>query len=287
MFKKLKHWIKTKGLKRDRQDQHLRQYINNMIQRAGLLLPHHRKRALLDFLSTYPAMLTECASRQIIQDGFVRSGLIRKNMNGTIHPGVSICTCINTCQKARLNYDSFNRIKKCVRLCFPKFFLEGECTDKYLNEIGGLPYDKDKAGNIVKRSNTGAQSESLQRTKMLLWQYQINLRKQKFLAHQGQQKIDRENEVKKCQILLAKNFKCEMLLGANFRTASTVEEFWNKSNKINKELFVVRMPYFAVIINNFRNLNNDSNFVHVLYQAFVHCRLRDTHKRHGLLIGNK
>lgn len=171
-------------------------------------------------------------------------------MKGTIHPGVSICTCINTCQKVRLNKDSFKRIKECVTRCFPKFFLEGECSDEYLHEHGGLPDDKDKEGNIVKRSNTGAQSESLQRTKILLWQHQINLRKQKFLDHQGQQKIDRENEVKKCQILMAKNLKCEMLLGANFKTASTVEEFWNKSNKINKELFVVRMPYFAVIINN-------------------------------------
>ena len=120
-----------------------------MIQSTGLLLAPHKKRALLDFLSTYPAMLTECASRQIIQDGFVRSGLIRKNMNGTIHPGVSICTCINTCQKARLSEDSFNRIKECVIRCFAKFFLEGECSDDDLHRIGGLPYDKDKEGNIT------------------------------------------------------------------------------------------------------------------------------------------
>ena len=244
MFKKLKRYCKNQGVSLSPAI-HLRNIMRQELTKGKqLLLSSLKSYAICDLVGSAPRMFGNCVQSQDIQHGFVKAGLLREIKPGVVLQGINVEQMFRTSAKTRGKKGAMHIAKMYTgtELCFPIMLAQGSISDDQLHHLGGLPYDTDKAGNVIIKQHLDADCESHQRAKVLSHPRQRDARRQKGLEATLQIQAKLQKAYDATERLLTQNMACEELL-QGFRETEHINEFDGllRSNRINKLYLQVRV----------------------------------------------
>ena len=167
-----------------------------------LLLKPSKKKALIDFISCLPQMITKAVTHSNVVHGFKQNGMVdHKHMRVPDFDSI-IATCRKdpTIEEYNLCVDSFPYL-------YEKMMEDGHINDSVFEELG-FPLDMNSGGGHVRRDATISQ-ESQQRAKCLTHQSQVEIRQERINKLQAEVVRNKLEKLEHLQHCLDQNTNCE------------------------------------------------------------------------------
>ena len=167
-----------------------------------LYLKDTKKKALVDFVASYPEMAVKGLTREGIMEGFLANGMVDSKFQR--YPDFH--KLLATCRKDP-TVDEYKNCVENVPVLYQHVINNGHIPDDIFESLG-FPLDMDEEGTIETR-NHGISQEPRQRAKCLTHRRQIELRKERLNSIRIEQKRREDETGDKILQKLDQNKTCE------------------------------------------------------------------------------
>ena len=198
----------------------------------GLNLNLIKRKALIDFLSCIPEVLTKAATRSNIVHGFVSNGLVGDERSYNSKFAMADFKLMLSTIRRDVTTTEYELCKSTFAELF-KIQLENGFVSESEYDRLGFSQDMNVAGEEVLKTATVSQ-ECRQRAKNLSHKIQVELRKERENLLEAEEKRKAANRINKCHKLLQDNKTCEAKLNG---TAVTLE-LLSKCNSKELQAFI-------------------------------------------------